>query len=506
MPRFKPTNYHQIKMIPVDFKSQLSPGTFEHTLDYLIEEQLDLSIFNHRYNNDQTGASAYDPKILLKIVLLAYSRGVTSSRQIEQHCRENIIFIAISCDSQPHFTTIADFISKLPMEIETIFRDVLMICDDLGLIGKQMFAIDGCKLPSNASKEWSGTRKHFEEKKSKMEKVIRRIISKHREEDSDDQSPPPADQRKREEQQIETIKRKAKKYKQWLQANKDKPGKRKRALQSNITDNDSAKLKSSRGVIQGYNALAISDDKHQIIVSADAVGRNDERPSLIPMVEKTRDNFPKDPFKTAKLAGDSGFCEEANLKYLADNRIDGYITDLRFRKRDKRFDKAKRYYPKERRKTSDKFQPNDFIVDPEAETVTCPAGKQMWLKSRNPKTYGIPAMQFQAHVADCRQCRFRRRCLRNENQKSARQFVRFKTHLPEHQTYTKRMQKKIDTEEGRYEYSKRLAVIEPVFGNIASTLRLSRFSLRGKVKVTAQWLAFCLVHNIGKLQKYGVAY
>ena len=52
MPRYKPTNFHQITMIPVDFKSQLSPGSFEYTLDYLIENKLDLSIFDHRYNND----------------------------------------------------------------------------------------------------------------------------------------------------------------------------------------------------------------------------------------------------------------------------------------------------------------------------------------------------------------------------------------------------------------------------------------------------------------------
>lgn len=154
MPRFKHTNYDQIKMIPVDFKSQLSPGKFEYTLDYLIEKDLDLSIFDNRYKNHKTGATGYDPRVLLKIVLLAYSRGITSSRQIERLCKENIIFIAISCDSQPHFTTIADFITKLPMEIETIFRDVVFICDDMGLIGKKMFAIDGCKLPSNASKEW----------------------------------------------------------------------------------------------------------------------------------------------------------------------------------------------------------------------------------------------------------------------------------------------------------------------------------------------------------------
>ncbi|MBT6501320.1 MAG: transposase, partial [Deltaproteobacteria bacterium] len=96
MPRYKPTNFDQITMIPVDFKSQLSPGTFGYTLDYLIENKLDLSIFDHRYKNDETGAPAYSPKILLKVILMAYSRGVTSSRDIERRCQENIIFMALS--------------------------------------------------------------------------------------------------------------------------------------------------------------------------------------------------------------------------------------------------------------------------------------------------------------------------------------------------------------------------------------------------------------------------
>ncbi len=154
--------------------------------------------------------------------------------------------------------------------------------------------------------------------------------------------------------------------------------KRKRVVQSNITDNESAKLKSAGGVIQGYNGLAISDQKHQVIVSADTAGQNDERPSLKPMVEKVRHNLSSDdPFKTGKFSGDSGFCDEPNLKFLSENKIDSYIPDLRFRQRDKRFEKAERYYPKERRKTGGKFKPKDFIVDPIAQTVTCPGGKQM---------------------------------------------------------------------------------------------------------------------------------
>ena len=65
------------------------------------------------------------------------------------------------------------------------------------------------------------------------------------------------------------------------------------------------------------------------------------------------------------------------------------------------------------------------------------------------------------------------------------------------------MKQKIDSEEGRSKYSRRMWTIEPVFGNIRSNKRLDRFSLRGKAKVTGQWLLYCLVHNMEKLWRYG---
>ena len=89
---------------------------------------------------------AYDPAMLLKVVLFAYSRGITSSRKIEKACRENVVFMALSADSQPHFTTIADFISRMHRPVGELFLQILMVCDQLDLIGKDMFAIDGRKI------------------------------------------------------------------------------------------------------------------------------------------------------------------------------------------------------------------------------------------------------------------------------------------------------------------------------------------------------------------------
>src|SRR5918994_1996139 len=96
MARYKHYDYRQTKMLPVSFDRQILPGTFEHTLNRLIEEEIDLTVFEERYRNDETGAPAYDPAILLKIVLFAYSKGITSSREIAKLCRENVVFMALS--------------------------------------------------------------------------------------------------------------------------------------------------------------------------------------------------------------------------------------------------------------------------------------------------------------------------------------------------------------------------------------------------------------------------
>ena len=163
MPKFIPYNPNQNRMVVVNYADQLQPGTFEHAIHFLIVHKLDLTIFHPAFNNDDTGRPAYDPAILLKIILFAYSKGITSSREIQWCCETNIIFKSLSCDSEPHYTTIAHFISGYSDEIETLFEQILLICDEQGMLGKELFALDGCKMTSNAAKEWSGTFKELEQ-------------------------------------------------------------------------------------------------------------------------------------------------------------------------------------------------------------------------------------------------------------------------------------------------------------------------------------------------------
>jgi len=344
MPRFKAYDYDQDKLIPIRFSRQIVPGTFEYTLNYLIDQIIDVSVFDARYDNEETGAPAYDPALLLKIVLYAYSRGILSSREIERACRENVIFMALSADTQPHFTTIAHFISAMAAEIQPIFRDVLLYCDELGLIGKELFAIDGCKLPSNASKEWSGTKAELKKKQQKLERAVQRMLKVHRERDAGSVTP---DLAAKEQQYRRTLRRQIKKLKGWLADNDDKIGKSGKPLKSNVTDNESAKMKSAHGVIQGYDGVAAVDGKHQIIVHAEAYGAAQEHDLLLPMVAGIEDNFKHlgeaRIFKQAKLTADSGFHTEANLKALQVRKIEAAIADNQMRKRDPRFMDTDKY-------------------------------------------------------------------------------------------------------------------------------------------------------------------
>lgn len=126
--------------------------TLKCALCYIFENKLDLSGIDAWYNNDKTDAAAYMSSEVLKIILLGYAHGFIRIRRITKAFETNILFMRVSSDIQPYYTSIAGFVAKMHDQIEPLFTQVLMICDEESLICRNMFAIDGCKLKSNASK------------------------------------------------------------------------------------------------------------------------------------------------------------------------------------------------------------------------------------------------------------------------------------------------------------------------------------------------------------------
>jgi hypothetical protein len=281
--------------------------------------------------------------------------------------------MALSADTRPHFTTIANFISSMVDVIAPLFRDVLTVCYTEGLIGRR-----------------------------------------------------------------------------------GKP------VKSNITDNESAKLVSSHGVIQGYNGIATLDADHQMVVDAQAFG---------------------------------DVHEAAHVKAIIE-------TDPQFRKRDPRFANQQEHKAKttDRKRTSKArkyFGAAEFIFNDDGVSI-CPAGKPMKSSCPNWKRKGYPE--------HCGNCPLQSQCLRSPNS-PVRQVTKTDSGIRHNKkSAIQRMMERFDTERGRHYYSKRMDIVEPVFGNTRATLDMDSFTLRGRRKVDAQWKLYCTVHNVGKPARYGPSF
>jgi transposase len=501
MAKYKHYNYSQTVLLPVSLANQLMPGTLEFAINTLVEERLDVSQFDKRYNNDDTGRSAYNPKVLLKAVLLAYSRGIIHSRKIEKACKENITFMALTCGQQPDHSTIAAFVSSMKDEIKGLFSNVLLVCEEMGLLGGSEFSLDGCKLPSDASKQWSGTFSVLKGKQQVIERRVQHLLEQQIEADRIEAETLPEEPNR--EKQITKLKKQAERIERFLHENEAKPGKQYKEVKSNITDNESAMMQTSHGVVQGYNAQVLVDSKHQVIVQAETFGSGQDYQLLEPVLSKAKENMQaigqtEDYFKGATLTADTGYHSTESIKKCEDEEIDAYIPDRNFRKRDERFLSQQEYMKKQRKK----FLLEDFRYDELTDQYECPNGKRLKLNCRKAKSCNTVYRRYRAEAHDCQGCQLWDKCIRNK-----RKNIKAKNLMVPvgavGRNYSREMAKKIDTERGRRIYPRRIAIVEPVFANIRTQKRLDRFTLRGKIKVTIQWMLYCMVHNIEKIANYG---
>jgi transposase len=516
MARFKYTDNSQGMFLSINLSEQLLPGTFEWTLDYLIN-RMDLSLFEQNYHNDEMGAAAYSPKVLLKAILYCYSAGILSSRRIEKACKVNIIAKALAEDTEPDHDTIAAFITTNRNGVIDLFTQVLLQCDELELLKGEMYALDGCKLPSNASKEWSGTIGNLKKKKAKLEKHVRRLLLRHQDLDKSEEAKKiqepfkntMGEDRERRGRSIERLEKKLKKLDGFLKGAEPKMGSSGKEVQSNITDNESARIKGPHGYIQGYNGIAIADSGSQIIVSAEATGTS-ESGNFSKMLDSLEENMgmvtgKKKPLKKSLFLGDTGFFSEENLQEAAKRKIEVLIPDPQFRQRDPDFEERKKEKAKKR------YALEDFEYDAKKDNYLCPWKKVLANKGEI-KLRNNEGKKYQASSKDCGQCPYIERCINLKHRKAKGGAKHSRTLYVVTKKYeenlSEKMREKIDNPAYRELYSRRQQIIEPVFSDITYCKGMDRFTLRGTEKVDIQWKLYCIVHNIGKcmkplMEKYG---
>jgi transposase len=186
--------------LTVNLKEQLLPGTFEYMLNELVGTKIDTGVFDANYKNDEKGATAIPPRILIKLITYGYLKGVKSSRGLGELCRNNVTAKALAEDMEPHWTTIADFISTGGEPFKEIFAQVLLYCNELKLIGGQDFAIDGERLPSNASLEMTGKKKDLEKRLAVYRRMAEKHLEKHKRRDEAGENDETAEKRFQEQQ------------------------------------------------------------------------------------------------------------------------------------------------------------------------------------------------------------------------------------------------------------------------------------------------------------------
>ena len=444
----------------------------------------------------------------MKVILLGYARGLIGSRRLERACRENITFMAMACGIQPDHSTLAAFVEKLQGRIELIFSEVLLVCHEEGLLSGTHLSLDGLKLPANASREWSGTFEELRFKAGKLRRKLTEKLAEHRRQDRLDRQRPerieaPAQVRAKDkahrEASLQRLRQKAARIETFLQEERAREGARGTEVQSNVTDNESAKMQTSHGVVQGYNAQALVDGAHQIIVHAQPSGCGQDHRQIGPMLAGAAEMLAlaglsaELPLAAATLTADCNYHSEANLASCEEYQVDAYVPDNHFRQRDPRFLSQERYKSRVKKGV---FTLDRFSYHPEADTYTCPQGKELTRQSASHGTGdGHRYRRYRSKARDCAHCPWKSRCIARRGK---RKWLAVPVNA-EPATRTARMRRKIDTVEARRIYGRRLAIVEPVFANLRSNKRLDRFTYRGLAKVSVQWQLYCLVHNIEKL-------
>ena len=301
-----------------------------------------------------------------------------------------------------------------------------------------------------------------------------------------------------DKEKIKRLEKKADKILNFLETHDDRRGAAGDIVKSNITDNESGKIQGPHGVIQGYNWIAVSDSKNQVIIAANAYGSVSEGQFFSEMLEKTERNMRKvkrtrKPLKGKVILGDTAYFSEDNLQVAKQQEIEAIIPDEQFRNRDEALKEG------ERREGKERFDARYFKYVKKGNYYICPNEKILDYRGRT-KLNRNEGHKYQSKAKDCKGCVYADRCI-HSNKKQRKQRTLYIPISRYKENLAQKMREKIDTPKYKRIYSHRMQIIEPVFADITYCKGITRFTLRGQAKVNIQWQLYCVVHNIGKCNK-----
>ncbi len=445
------------------------PANHEVRIISDLVDQLDLTSLRDKYLGG--GAPAYDPAMMLKIIIYAYSLGIYSSRKMVRELKTDTAFMYLSAIQCPDFRTLCLFRSGNSDVLPEIFVEVVRLCASLGMVKLGHIAIDGTKLRANASIRRTLRKDQLAEEIERIKAEVKGMIDRSTEidkeediqyQDKDGSEMPEGlqDRRRRLE--------KLKEAREFLDKEKLK--------EVNVTDPEARLMQNKDHLIRpAYNVQVAVDDQDQIIVAAGISDNAADYTEFKAMLEQTRENL---GFVPRQASADAGYFSYDNLQYAAVNGVDAYIPDNMLGWLDSKSQDEKHY---------DK---NNLRYDSNQDRYICPEGKPLRVHSRRRRKDNKPASLYIGQ--SCNNCQVKKNCTH----------AAFRTiWRDERENLLYQMRDKLRSPEGRQAYLKRMFTVEPVFGDIKWNQRKHMLNLRGKVKARGEWSLICLVHNIRKIVK-----
>lgn len=482
-PKFKdsPVEFDQHLLFPTNIFDLLSKD-HDCFVYEIIFQNIDTSEVEKKYHH--LGQHAYPPKLIVAILIYAYSHGVFSSREIERRCRQDLAFMYISQMNCPNFRVLGDFRKDNLSFFHNCFKQSVKMAMELKLASLGHISLDGSKFKANSSKHKAMSYGRLKAKEAELSAEIDELIKKASQYDQEEDDTYketngysiPEDLKFKEER-LKKIKAAKKALEEREKAlNPDEPIDDKKQI--SFADHD-ARMMSKKGYCEySYNAQINVDSDHQIIVgqhiSQHANDVQEVEPALQALSEAT-DDAPVD-----KWSMDNGYFSGPNLHAVEQRKIDSYIAT----------DREEKPAANDAENSDRKFVKADFTYDIETDEFTCPAGEKL---VTNPASKA-KRKSYRANKEICQECPYRSRC--SGSKKSAGRVIR----TDKFEAARQAMNKKMETAEAKAVYERRKVIAEPPFGQIKNS-GFRSFSLRGKEKVEAELSLVCTAHNFKKFVK-----
>jgi len=457
----------------------------EDHICFLVEslvDNLDYQAFDIKYSG--AGHPAYHPRILLKLLVMGVLDRVRSSRRLARNARENVVYLYLSEKLSPDFRTISDFRKDNPALVKEVFKHTVSFAREEGLLDLSHLSTDGSKVKANASNRRVMTKDELKVLLRFVDEELEAWAKQDAREDSEfgdlrgsDQLPKQSKKtiRKAAQYYIKKVREKGSSFKEEVQRRLEDAKKEAddpKLKKVSITDPESRFMKNKKGRIElSYNPQ-ITVDKKGFVLANDVTQSPIDTAQLQPQVLQAEENLGKLPEYVA-WSFDSGYFEGANIKFLADKKIDGFIPD------------------NNEKKEADPFNKKHFQYDMVRDEFRCPENQPMsFLRESFDKLKKKTIRIYKGNA--CPACQSQSKCTKRKDG------IR---HLKMYPCEAERnaMVAKMKTPQAKEVYKLRQQIVEPAIGDIKENHGLRAFLARGIQGAKTEFNLTCAGRNLKKI-------